>query len=84
MNSHPPRSPKLLGCVLCCRINKMYEDSNKKLFLRLGRDSSNAYLTLEEIVTENLEKLQGERLYGQAPKGSLEREAQELLDTMEL
>ena len=51
-----------------------------KLFLRLAPDLHH----FEMKIVEKLETEGGEVLWGQAPRGSLEREAQELLDRMTL
>ena len=81
MADHQPGDPKLQGCVLCCRTNACHDKKKTKLYIRLARNSAGGYGIIEETLTKFLEA-QGERLYGQAPKGSLEREAQQLLDEL--
>ena len=80
-----PSSEALQAVVPCCRLNKAYDESVKKLYFRLsgpGHDELEAHVcaAIAAIYT----KKQAKRMYGQAPKGSLEKRAQELLTQLGL
>ena len=62
---------------MLCRVAKTFDGSSRKLLLKLRA----GYENLEGIVHRALvEKAQAKPLYGQAPRGNLERKVQKALD----
>ena len=75
---HPPKDTKLAGAVKVCRIQSMHVSTHKKLFLRLA----DQHKVLEEALVAALVKDGGVQLFGQAPRGSLERKAIDLMQKL--
>ena len=80
LDAHPPqKSKKLAAAVRCCRVQEAWErGTHVKFYLRL----SPAYNTFETSIMIALEQSGGDRLCGQAPRGSLERKALDLLQRL--
>jgi len=79
LTERPHKSEALQRDVLCCKVQEAFAKEFKKIYLRLAPECK----AIEELITEQMKKLGGEVLYGQAPRGSLERRAQELLKAIE-
>ena len=77
-DAHPPKDKKLAAAVRCCRVQEAWGGTHVKFDFRL----SPAKITFETNVTTALEQSGGDRLYGQAPRGSLERKALDLLQKL--
>ena len=85
MSKFPPRSGELDSVVPCCRIQDAHDKDQKKFYVRLRP----GYEEIEHLTVKILVQAGGKELYGQAPKGSLERKVADLLkqlglDKMEL
>ena len=75
LDAHPPKDKKLAAAVRCCRVQEAWGGTHVKFYLRL----SPAYISFETNIMTAFEQSGGDRLYGQAPRGSLERKALDLL-----
>ncbi len=60
------------------KVQKCFDSSMRKVFIKLGDHENSKHL--EEFAIGCLTKNGGIRKFGQAPKGSLECEAQKFLD----
>ena len=69
------RNWQLQSAVIECR---KHEEEHVKFYFRL----SPAKFTFETNIMTALEQSRGDRLYGQAPRGSLERKALDLLQKL--
>ena len=78
LTDHPPKDPKLAQAVKVCRVQNMHVSTHKKLFLRLADDQK----PLEQALVAALVADGGEQLFGQAPRGSLERKAIDLMQKL--
>ena len=76
--SHPPKAAQLAGAVKVCRVQGMHVSTHKKLFLRL----SDEHKDLEKALVTALKADGGIQLYGQAPRGSMERKALDLMQKL--
>ena len=79
-STHPPKDKKLAAADRCCRVQEAWKGTHVKFYFRL----SPAYITFETNIMTALEQSGGDRLYGQAPCGSLERKALDLLKKWEV
>ncbi len=86
LEAFPPSQKAIRAFVPCCRVRKCHSSAKKKLLFKLSRvpgiiagAEKNA---LEDIVTVMLIARGLQPLQGQAPRGSLERRAQELLEQL--
>ena len=79
LSDHPPKSEALMRYVLCCRVQDAYSKEYKKVYLKLAPECKN----LEDPVQSAIKRMGGEQFFGQAPRGSLERRAQELLTALD-
>lgn len=70
LTGHPPKNPKLASAVKVCRVQNMP--------LRLADD----HKSLEEALVAALVSDGGVQLFGQAPRGSLERKAMDLMQKL--
>ena len=75
LDAHPHKDKKLVAAVRCCRVQEAWGGTHVKFYFRL----SPAYIAFEMNVLTALGQSGGDRLYGQAPRGSLERKALDLL-----
>ena len=73
-----PKTRKLAAAVRCCRVQEAWGGTHVKFYFRL----SPAYIASEMNVLTALEQSGGDRLYGLAPRGSLERKALDLLQKL--
>ena len=78
LDAHPPKDKKLAAAVRCCRVQEAWGQTHVKFYFRL----SLAYITFETNIMTAFEQSGGDRLYGQAPRGSLERKALDLLQNL--
>lgn len=78
LTGHPPKDPRLASAVKVCRVQNMHVSTRKKLFLRLADD----HMSLEEALVAALVSDGGVQLFGQAPRGSLERKAMDLMQKL--
>eukprot|EP00972_Heterocapsa_arctica_P003525 524234-Heterocapsa_arctica.AAC.1 len=69
----------LQRAVPCCKVQKMHSSSHFKLFVRLPYHQS-----LEDILEKHLTTRGSKQFFGQAPRGALEKKAQELLKELNL
>ena len=69
-----PKDPRLAQAVKVRRVQSTRVSTRKKLFLRLADERK----PLEEALAAALVKDGGVQLFGQAPRGSLERKAIDL------
>ena len=75
---HPPKDPKLASAVKVCRVQNMHVSTHKKMFLRLADE----HKPLEQALVAALVADGGMQLFGQAPRGSLERKAIDLMQKL--
>ena len=82
---YPPNSDKLPQIVAGCRYQKCYDKKYMKIFFRLRSACSDGKLIddIVQVTWELLIQKGGVPLYGQAPKGSQERQVQELLNELD-
>ena len=85
-NTFPPSELAVRVAVPVCRVQKCHDSKEMKLFIKRQRapnkfneDEKNL---VEDAIMVTLAKMGGERLVGQAPRGALERRAQELLNLL--
>ena len=77
--SHPPKSPQVQSDILCMKHEVCYDKEHAKLYFKMQPE----YRQVELIVHKALVASGGQHLVGSAPRGSLERRAQEIIDKME-
>ena len=75
LSNNKPKDGTIAAIVGMCKLNDMHVSTHKKLFLKL-RDPE-----LERVCAEFL-CTKGERMWGQAPRGSLERKAMDLMQKL--
>ncbi|CAK0865233.1 unnamed protein product [Prorocentrum cordatum] len=75
-----PASDELQEAVPCCKLQKMYNSNQVKLFIRVHPK----YVELENIVIKHLRGMKCKQYFGQAPRGALERRAQDLFKDLNL
>ena len=78
LTERPPKDPWLAQAVELCRVQNTRISTRKKLLLRLADE----YKPLEEALVAALVKDGGVQLFGQAPRGSLERQAIDLMQKL--
>ena len=71
LDAHPPKDKKLAAAVRCCRVQEEWGGTHVKFYFRLSPAETNIMTALEQS--------RGDRLYGEAPRGSLERKSLDLL-----
>lgn len=72
-------SPAAVACnVHVCRVKKCYDQSKMKICLAVNE----SVLPVVQIFERHVKNHHGKTLHGQAPKGGLEREAQNFLDQL--
>ena len=76
--SHPPKASQLAGAVKVCRVQNVRVSTHKKLFLRL----SDEHKDMEKALVSALVADRGIQLFGQAPRGSMERKAMDLMQKL--
>ena len=82
----PPTDPSVRIAVPVCRLQKCHDSKKMKLFIKLQRVPPKLAEVdknlVEDAIIATLSAMGGERLVGQAPRGALERRAQELLSLL--